>query len=69
MATVYIPKRKTKNGYSYPVKFYDPLTGKKRHYKTFRRLRDAQQAANDLRAILDSGKLPDVKNAARKNPS
>ena len=61
MATVYILKRKTDKGYSHPVKYYDPVTKKKKYYKTFKKLRDAQQSANELRAALDSGKTPDSK--------
>jgi site-specific recombinase XerD len=60
MATVYISKRKTRKGQSYSVKYYDPLTRKKKHYKTFHKLREAQQAANALRAGLDSGSTPET---------
>jgi len=60
MATVYISKRKTRKGQSYSVKYYDPLTRKKKHYKTFYKLREAQQAANALRAGLDSGSIPET---------
>jgi len=59
MATVNIVKRKRDKGMRYQVYFKDPYTGNKKYYKTFRRLKDAQQAENDLRALLDSGKLPD----------
>ena len=63
MATVYISKRKTRKGQSYPVKYYDPLTRKKKHYKTFQKLREAQQAANALRAALDSGNTPEAQKS------
>jgi integrase len=59
MATVVIQKRARKNSNSYVVGFKEPLTGKYRYYKTFKRKKDAQQAANDLRITLDAGKLPD----------
>lgn len=59
MATVNIVKRKREKGMRYQVYFKDPYTGKKKYYKTFQRQKDAQQAANDLRTLLDSGKLPD----------
>ncbi|SDP22820.1 tyrosine-type recombinase/integrase [Desulforhopalus singaporensis] len=59
MATVNIVKRNREKGMRYQVYFKDPSTGKKKYYKTFQRQKDAQQAANDLRALLDSGKLPD----------
>ena len=58
MATVTIQKRKNIKGNSYVVTFKDPLTGKKKYYKTFNKHRLAQQEANDLRSILDSGKSP-----------
>ena len=58
MATVFIQKHQKKNGFSYNVQFRDPVTGKKRHYKTFQKKREANQAANDLRAMLDAGKIP-----------
>lgn len=58
MATVTIQKRNNKNGISYVVTFKDPLTGQKKYYKTFQKYRIAQRKANDLRALLDSGKRP-----------
>jgi integrase len=67
MATVYIQKRTRKEGKSYAVKFADPLTGRKRHYATARRLRDAQTKANELRDLLDSGTIPESKST-RLNP-
>jgi len=42
------------------------MTGKKKYYKTLQRLRDAQQSANDLRMLLDAGKVAEVKNSKRK---
>jgi len=59
MATVNIQKRKRKNRNSYLVYYKDPFTGKKKYYKTYQKLKDAQRVANDLRTLLDSGKLPD----------
>jgi integrase len=58
MATVVIQKRKGKKGMSYAVRYADPITGKKKHFKTFKKQKEAQHAANDLRALLDSGKMP-----------
>jgi integrase len=58
MATVTIQKRKNIKGNSYVVTYKDPLTGRKKYYKTFNKHRIAQQEANDLRAMLDSGKSP-----------
>ncbi len=59
MATVVIQRRKRKSGIKYAVRYKDPLTRKSNHYKTFLRMKEAQNAANDLRALLDSGKLPE----------
>lgn len=61
MATVNIQKRIRNNFISYQVYYKDPSTGKKYYYKSFRKQKDAQQVANDLRAMLDFGKLPDSK--------
>jgi integrase len=58
MATVTIQKRENLKGNSYVVTYKDPLTGKKKYYKTFQKHRIAQQEANDLRALLDTGKSP-----------
>jgi len=63
MATVNIVKRIREKGTRYQVYFKDPYSGKKKYYKTYQRQRDAQQAANDLRALLDTGKLPDRKTS------
>jgi integrase len=67
MATVVIQKRKGKKGMAYAIRYGDPITGKKKHYKTFRRLKDAQQSSNELRALLDLGKIPERKST-RFNP-
>ena len=61
MATVTIQKRENKKGNSYVVTFKDPKTGKKIYHDTFRKKRLAQQEANDLRAMLDSGQKPKPK--------
>ena len=61
MATVVIQKRKRKSGIKYAVRYKDPITRKSNHYKTFLKMKEAQIAANDLRALLDSGKLPQTK--------
>ena len=61
MATVTIQKRTRKKGVRYLVSYKVPMNGKKKHYKTFSKYREAQQAANDLRSMLDSGNLPDPK--------
>ena len=61
MATVFIQKRKRKNRNSYVVYFKDPVTIKLKYFKTFQRQKDAQDAANDLRTLIDTGKSLDIK--------
>lgn len=63
MSTVLIQKRIGKKGISYAVRYADPLTGKKKHYQSFRKYKLAQQAANDLRTAFDAGKIPEKKDA------
>ena len=58
MATVTIQKRNRKSGIKYAVRYKNPITRASKHYATFNRMKDAQAAANDLRALLDSGKKP-----------
>ena len=68
MATVVIQKRKRQDRCSYPIYYKDPATGRRKYYKTFQRQKDAQQAANDLRALLDTGKMSEIdKSKARLN--
>lgn len=61
MATVVIQKYTGKKKTSYSVKYKDPVTRKFRYFKTFPKKRDAQNAANDLRALIDSGKINEIK--------
>ena len=49
------------------VQYRNPITGEKKHYQTFTKLKDAQKSANELRSVLDSGKIPE-KRATRLNP-
>ncbi|CAB1063943.1 hypothetical protein D1BOALGB6SA_8728 [Olavius sp. associated proteobacterium Delta 1] len=67
MATVIIQKRKREKRNSYLVSFKKPVSGKLKYYKSYPRKREAQQAANDLRVLLDSGKMPETKRI-RLNP-
>ncbi len=53
MATVVIQKCKGKRGISYAVRYRDPLSGKKKHYKSYRKYKEAHQSANDLRSDLN----------------
>jgi integrase len=61
MATVIIQKRKRENRNSYLVSFKEPFTGKLKYYRAYKMKREAQQVANELRALLDSGKIPETK--------
>ena len=58
MATVIIQKRETKTGNRYDVKYADPVIGRKKHYKTYRKFKEANTMANDLRSTLDLGRVP-----------
>ena len=67
MATVTIQKYTGKTKTSYIVRFKDPATSKTKYYKTFQKKRDAQQSANDLRALIDNGQMKKVvKNRAKR---
>jgi len=66
MATVFIQKRKRKNNVSYIVNYNDPLSCKKKYFKTFTRQKNAQKAANYLRGLIDSGKIGEVKKSKSK---
>lgn len=67
MATVLIQKRKRDKRNSHIVYYKDPYSGQRKYYKTFQRQVEAQKAANDLRTLLDSGKLPSQRKT-RINP-
>lgn len=58
MATVTIATRLLKKGKSYVIHFTHPGTGRKTYHKSFRRKDLAQEEANRVRSLLDSGKLP-----------
>lgn len=60
MATVVIQRRPHTNGVSYAVRYRDPVTGKRCHYKTFQKKKDADRARNELRSMLDTGETPDL---------
>jgi len=66
MATVFIQKHKGRNRTSYAVRYKDPQSGKNRYYKSFQRQKDAAQAANDLRALLESGKVSKIEDNRAK---
>jgi integrase len=66
MATVVIQKRKRQARNSYIVYYKDPASGRRKYYRTFQRQKDAQQSANDLRALLDAGKVSEVRKSKLK---
>lgn len=66
MATVVIQKRQRKNNVSYIVSYSDPLSGKKKYFKTFTRQKNAQKAANYLRGLIDSGRIWEIKKSKIK---
>ena len=67
MATVVIQKRPRENGTSYVITYKDPNSGRKRYYKTYRKAKDARQAANDLRYLLDNGKVASIQKSNNKS--
>ena len=67
MSTVYIEKRKRKKRNSYIIYYKHPVSGKNKYYKTLPNQKEAQNEANNLRAMLDTGRVPDEK-AAKKKP-
>ena len=56
MATVTIATRSLKKGKTYIVQYTDPETNRKTYHRSFRRRDLAQEEANRLRTLLDSGK-------------
>jgi len=66
MATVFIQKRERKNRNSYVVYYKDPATLKLKYFKTFQRQKEAQQAGQDLRALIDTGRAAQVQRAKAK---
>jgi integrase len=68
MATVFIQKRKRKNRNSYVVYYKDPGTLELKYFRTYQRQKDAQDAANDLRTLIDTGRSLDIqKNKTKLN--
>jgi len=64
MATVLVQKCIGKRGTTYAVRYTDPLSGRKKHYKSYKKYKLAHRAANDLRALLDGGDV--VENKSQK---
>ena len=59
MASIVIQRKTNKNGVSYAVQYRDPQTGRKKHYKSYSKKREAEHARNELRILLDGGGLPE----------
>ena len=66
MATVYIETRKRLKRNSYVIYYKHPLSGKNRYFKTLPKKKEAQNEANKLRALLDTGKTPEEQKIKAK---
>jgi integrase len=66
MATVYIQRRKVEKGRKYQIQYKDPTTGKTKYYNTYRKKKEADQAAHYLRMLIDSGRVNEVRKRTRK---
>ena len=67
MATVFIQKRIRKNRNSYVIYYKHPISGKNKYYKTLPKMKEAQNEANRLRTLLDTGKLPEEQIYRKKS--
>jgi integrase len=45
---------------SYLVNYKDPRTGQKKHYKSYRKLKEAKAAVNNLRTLIDNGNVNEI---------
>ena len=66
MATVVIQKRKKADGHSYAVLYKDPMTRRTKYYKSYKRKKDANNAANELRGLIDTGKAHKVEETRNR---
>lgn len=66
MATVTIQKYAGKTKNSYIVRYKDPVSRKFKYYKTFQKKRDAQTTANELRNLIDHGKMAQIERKKAK---
>jgi len=67
MATVFIQKRRRENRMSYVVQYKDS-SHRTKYYKTFQKQKEAQQAAYELRKLIDCGKVSEIdRNKGRIN--
>lgn len=62
MATVVVQRRNRNGKKTYPVHYKDPLTLKTVHFKTFRKLKEANLAANELRTLIDSNRIEEIRS-------
>jgi integrase len=67
MATVYIEPRFGKKGKTYALRYRDPFTGRNRHYKTYKRKIEAQQAKQELEGLIDSGQVYQINQKKQKS--
>lgn len=67
MATVIIEERARAEGKSYILYYKDPATGKRRYYKSCRRKQDAQMESHRLRALIDTGRVSELRKNKRKH--
>ncbi|GAU08425.1 tyrosine-type recombinase/integrase [Desulfoplanes formicivorans] len=67
MATVLISERVNKNDKSFVVYFRDPLSGKRKYYKTFKTKRDAVAEAARLRVMIDGREYAEMAKIKKKH--
>lgn len=60
MASVTIQTRHGKQKKTYAVRYRDPITGKNRHYGTYKRKMDAQRAKQELEYLIDHGRVLEI---------
>lgn len=66
MATVFVQTRKNEKRNSYVVYYKEPSTSKLKYFKTFRKQKEANTAANDLRSLIDTGKIKEIERSKAK---
>ncbi|GAU09565.1 tyrosine-type recombinase/integrase [Desulfoplanes formicivorans] len=67
MATVLISERVNKNNKSFVVYFRDPLSGKRKYYKTFKMRKDAAAEAARLRVMLDGREYAELAKIQKRH--
>jgi site-specific recombinase XerD len=67
MATVHIQRRENREDErKYQIQYKDPITGKTKCYNTYRKKKEAVQAAHYLRMLIDSGRVNEARKKTRK---